>query len=110
MKKNEHLVAKVALGTYAFVLGTALVLNSWAEETSKPNELLIDKIEIDNFMLQKMIFIYNALQNGWDIKKNNEKYIFTKLHGQKKEVYLDSYLQQFLETNMNINNINSQNS
>ena len=48
MKKNKHLVAKVALRTYTFALGTALVLNSWAEETSKHNELLIDKIEIDN--------------------------------------------------------------
>ena len=48
MKKNKHLVAKVALGTYAFVLGTALVLNSWAEKTSRHNESLINKIEIDN--------------------------------------------------------------
>ena len=48
MKKNKHLVAKVALGTYAFVLGTVLVLNSWAEETSKYNESLFNKIEIDN--------------------------------------------------------------
>ena len=30
---------------------------------------IADKIEIDNFMLQKMTFIYNALENGWDIKK-----------------------------------------
>ena len=48
MKKDEHLVAKVALGTFAFVLGTALVLNSWAEKTSRHNELLFNKIEIDN--------------------------------------------------------------
>jgi len=42
MKKDKHLVAKVALGTYTFVLGTALVLNSWAKEIN------LNKIEIDN--------------------------------------------------------------
>ena len=42
MKKNKHLVAKVALGTYTFVLGTAIVLNSWAKEIN------LNKIEIDN--------------------------------------------------------------
>ena len=71
---------------------------------------IADKIDIDNFILQKMAFIYNALENGWDIKKSNEKYIFSKNHEQKKEVYLDSYLRKFLETNISINNIQSINS
>jgi hypothetical protein len=62
-----------------------------------------DKIDIDNFMLQKMAFIYNALEKGWDIKKVDDKYIFTKNHEQKKEVYLDSYLREFLESNISIN-------
>ena len=52
-----------------------------------------------------MAFIYNALENGWDIKKNGDKYIFLKNHEGKKEVYLDSYLRKFLETNISINNI-----
>ena len=64
-----------------------------------------EKLEIDNFILQKMAFIYNALESGWDIKKKNDKYIFSKNHEQKKEVYLDSYLQQFLENNIRISNI-----
>jgi len=66
-----------------------------------------DKLEIDNFMLQKMSFIYNALENGWHIKKSEDKYIFTKNHEKKKEVYLDSYLRTFLEVNMNISKIKS---
>lgn len=66
-----------------------------------------DKLVIDNFMLQKMTFIYNALDNGWDIKKTDDKYIFTKNHEKKKEVYLDSYLREFLETNISINNVSS---
>ena len=48
MKKDKHLVAKVALGTYTFVLGTAIVLNSWAKETSEYNKSFLNKIEIDN--------------------------------------------------------------
>ena len=66
-----------------------------------------EKIQIDNFQLQKMIFINNALDNGWDIKKINDKYIFSKNHEQKKEVYLESYLRDFLETNINITNIST---
>jgi hypothetical protein len=64
-----------------------------------------EKIDIDNFMLQKMVFLYNALERGWDVKKVEDKYIFTKNHEQKKEVYLDSYLREFLETNITLNNI-----
>ena len=66
-----------------------------------------DKLDINNIMLQKMIFIYNAIENGWDVKKMSDKYIFTKNHKQQKEVYLDSYLREFLETNLNINTISS---
>lgn len=66
-----------------------------------------DKLDINNIMLQKMIFIYNAIENGWGVKKMSDKYIFTKNHKQQKEVYLDSYLREFLETNLNINTISS---
>ena len=68
-------------------------------------EVTTDKMQIDNLILQKMAFIYNALECGWDIKKNQEKYIFSKNYEGKKEVYLDSYLRQFIETNLSINNI-----
>ena len=35
-----------------------------------------DKIQIDFIKFRKMSFIFNALNNGWSIKKNGEKYIF----------------------------------
>ena len=88
MKKNKHLVAKVALGTYAFVLGTVLVLNSWAEETSKYNESLFNKIEIDNTCGDLLEYIQTDLEENridsitfesytWNIKeikqRNNEQ-------------------------------------
>ena len=62
-----------------------------------PSELNIDFIEI-----QKMSFLYNALNSGWSIKKQEDKYIFSKKHEGKKEVYLDTYLQKFIESNLNI--------
>ena len=64
MKKNKHLVAKVALGTYTFVLGTAIVLNSWAEETNKYNESLLNKIEIDNTCGDLLEYIQTDLEEN----------------------------------------------
>ena len=49
-----------------------------------------------------MGFLYNALENGWTIKKQADYYIFTKNHEGKKEVYLDSYLKGFMEENFDI--------
>ena len=43
---------------------------------------------IDMITLQKMAFIYNALEKGWTVKKNNNLYIFKKNHEGKKEVFL----------------------
>ena len=73
------------------------------------NVEVAEKIHVDNFILQKMAFVYNALESGWDIKKNQDKYIFSKNHEGKKEVYLDSYLRQFIETNLSINNMKTTN-
>lgn len=61
-----------------------------------------ETIKIDNFEIQKMIFLYNALEDGWQIKKKNEQYILTKLHENKREVYLDSYLEEFLKTKLDV--------
>ena len=47
---------------------------------------------IDYVLLQKMGFLYNALEDGWCIKKRDDKYIFYKNHNNQKEIYLDNYL------------------
>jgi len=65
-------------------------------------------INLDNIScvkLQKMALLYNALEDGWSIKKNNDCYIFTKNHEGKKEVYLDSYLRRFMKENFDIKKI-----
>ena len=64
-----------------------------------------EKLSIDYIKLQKMGFIYNALEDGWSIKKKGKQYIFTKNHEGKKEVYLDSYLHRFMKDNFDLNKI-----
>jgi hypothetical protein len=61
-------------------------------------------IKPDFLKLQKMKFLYNALENGWTVKKKEKLYIFTKNHEGKKEVYLDSYLRRFMLSNLTIEN------
>jgi hypothetical protein len=63
------------------------------------------ELDVDNIKFQKMIFLYNALENGWSIKKRQKSYIFSKNHEGKKEVFDDSYLAIFIKDNVNINNI-----
>jgi hypothetical protein len=63
--------------------------------TMANSDLTPDFIEI-----QKMSFIHNAIDAGWSVKKREEKYIFSKKHENKKEVYLETYLQRFIESNL----------
>tara|TARA_B100000900_G_C20123357_1_gene530860 strand:+ start:364 stop:588 length:225 start_codon:yes stop_codon:yes gene_type:complete len=65
-----------------------------------------ENMKIDCILLQKMMFIYNALDKGWTIKKKQNSYIFTKNHEGKKEVLLDDYLKRFMIENLDIGKIN----
>jgi hypothetical protein len=65
----------------------------------------LEKLEIDKLKFKKMIFLYNALDNGWSIKKRKESYIFVKNHENKKEIFDETYLTTFMKDNININNI-----
>jgi hypothetical protein len=68
-----------------------------------PNEFT-DITNIDDIKFKKMIFVYNALENGWTSTKKENSYIFKKLHEGKKEIFLDNYLKRFVEENFDINN------
>ena len=35
---------------------------------------------VDTIKMQKMVFIYNALEEGWNIEKKKDLYIFNKKH------------------------------
>ena len=59
-----------------------------------------EKIEMDKKEFQKMVFLMNALEKGWSIKKVNETYIFSKKHENKKEVFQSDFLEKFIENNL----------
>lgn len=63
----------------------------------------LDDINSKNiFDISKMIFIYNTLQDGWEVKKINNKYIFTKNIEKEREEYTDNYLRRFIIENIDI--------
>ena len=59
----------------------------------------IDKIDIDENVLKKMIFIYNTLENGWSVGKKDNSYVFIKKHENKKEVYSSDFIRRFMKRN-----------
>jgi hypothetical protein len=61
-----------------------------------------EQIEISKKQFQKMIFLMNALEQGWKIQKLENSYIFTKKHENKKEVFQTDYLEKFIETNRSL--------
>ncbi len=62
-------------------------------------------LKVNIVQLQKMAFLFNALENGWTIKKKKDCYVFSKPHNGQKEVYLDSYLKRFMVSNLDLNSI-----
>ena len=61
-----------------------------------------DQIQFSKKDFQKMIFIINAVEDGWSVKKIADSYIFTKKHEGKKEIFKNEYLEKFIETNLHI--------
>jgi len=59
-------------------------------------------LQMNPAQFQKMAFLYNALQDGWTIKKQDNSYIFRKKHEGKQEVFLDTYLNTFVKSNLDI--------
>ena len=61
----------------------------------------------DNSTLQKMSFVYNALQDGWMVKKvGSQKYEFKKSHESAKELVLDdNYLLHFVQQNLDVTHL-----
>ena len=70
---------------------TSLSIDDSIENTCREHTVTI---------LQKYTFIMNALDNGWRVKKRNNKYIFTKKHKGKKTFFLKGFLDKFIETNI----------
>lgn len=50
---------------------------------------------MDNEIIKKE-FIFNAIEDGWMVKKINNKYCFMKKHENKKEYFDESFLNDFI--------------
>lgn len=78
-------------------------------EYSQPTDIHVDKaISLDNIDFQdfqKMAFIYNALDEGWQVVKKTDRYIFTKKHEGRKEVLSDDYLKKFIVKNFSLDKL-----
>ena len=62
-------------------------------------------LTINKKKLHKMIFIFNALEDGWTIKKRKKSYYLLKKHEGKTEIFQDSFLPTFMKEYMDINKI-----
>jgi len=64
-----------------------------------------ENVKVDSITFQKMLLIYNSIEKGWSVKKRDGSYVFTKSHENKKEVFDESYLLQFMKSNLDLNKI-----
>lgn len=67
-------------------------------------------IQISKNQIKKMIFIQNALDQGWTIKKSDDSYIFIKKHENRREIFQENYLETFLISNFSKDILDSKNS
>jgi hypothetical protein len=63
-------------------------------------EIYLDETPLANSTIQRMLFISNALEQGWSVKKRNDAYIFSKKHEGKREIFSDDYLDKFIASNL----------
>jgi hypothetical protein len=54
---------------------------------------------IDIIQHNKMLFLFNAIEEGWCVKKKENSYVFSKNHEGKKEVFNEDYLTNFIKKN-----------
>ena len=80
MKKDNYIVAYAALGTYFFVIGTALVLNAWAIKAETHNRAVIESINTAEDMI------------GWIVEDVANEYLDSTI----ADTYIDN-LEEIIE-------------
>ncbi len=66
------------------------------------------KVYTEKKLFSKMVFIMNALEQGWKVKKiknRDNKYIFSKKNDDAKDVKSESFLQLFVNDNISAENL-----
>jgi len=71
-------------------------------EVSRNNDL--SPLNLEHTQIQKMIFIFNAVNDGWTVKKLDvDTYEFNMdKENIKKEIILDDYLKKFVKNNLDV--------
>jgi hypothetical protein len=64
-----------------------------------------ENFKIDSIKFQKMLLLYNAIEEGWSIKKQGDSYVFKKNHEGKKEILDEKYLLTFMKSNFDMSKI-----
>ena len=63
----------------------------------KSFEIREDLRNLDKKQLYKLIFINNAIEDGWSVKKKENSYIFSKKHENKQYIFDNNYLETFMQ-------------
>jgi hypothetical protein len=58
------------------------------------------EITIQKAQFQKMMFLMNAIENGWTVKKRGDAYIFSKKHEGRRQIFQKEYLETFIRKNL----------
>jgi hypothetical protein len=64
---------------------------------------MTEEIQVDKKEFQKMLFMTNAIEKGWTVRKTDSSYVFKKKHENKKEIFHNDYLEKFINSNLDIN-------
>ena len=69
---------------------------------NRQNSVELDDKNINYKDIQKMVFIFNALNDGWTVQKiGNDKFEFTKdKEHLKKEVVLEECIKEYITFNV----------
>ena len=51
----------------------------------------------------KILFIMNAIEDGWRVKKKGDMYIFSKHKGKEMQAYEEKYLEKFIQKYFKMN-------
>jgi hypothetical protein len=64
-----------------------------------------DNLKIDPIRFQKMLLLFNAIEDGWTVKKRKSDYVFSKNHEGKREILEESYLFSFMKANFDLKSL-----
>ena len=67
---------------------------------SKDVPIMKQPPNIEPRIVQKMAFLYNAIEDGWRVNKSGTNYIFTKPHENKREIYNNQFVEGFIYSSM----------